>query len=50
MEWNFCRIFNLNFKATVNVSQTVARNMIENKVEGGTIVNVSSVVKYSSNQ
>ncbi|CAL8089288.1 unnamed protein product [Orchesella dallaii] len=37
------QIFNLNFKSMVNVSQVVSRNMIENKVESGTIVNVSSI-------
>jgi len=34
-------IFGVNFKATVNVSQIMAKKMIENKIEG-TIVNIAS--------
>ncbi|ODM90475.1 Carbonyl reductase [NADPH] 2 [Orchesella cincta] len=37
------QIFHLNFKSMVNVSQVVSRSMIENKIEGGTICNVSSI-------
>lgn len=38
---NFDLVFNVNLKAVMNVSQVVAKNMIERKI-GGSIVNVSS--------
>ena len=40
----FCRIFDVNFKAIINVSQVVAKGIAANKIEGGTIVNIASVV------
>ena len=39
----FYRIFNVNLKAVVNVSQVVAKRMVADKT-GGSIVNVSSQV------
>lgn len=44
LELLLCRIFNINFKAMINVSQVLAQKMIHEKVEGGTIVNISSIV------
>ncbi|XP_038212272.1 L-xylulose reductase-like isoform X2 [Zerene cesonia] len=38
---DFDKMFNVNVKAVLNISQVVARNMIENKIQG-TIVNISS--------
>ena len=35
------RMFNVNVKATLNISQIVARKMVENKTPGA-IVNISS--------
>ena len=48
MWFTFYRIFNVNLKAVVNVSQVVAKRMVADKT-GGSIVNVSSQVLKSIN-
>ncbi|CAG7819714.1 unnamed protein product, partial [Allacma fusca] len=35
--------FDVNFKSYVHVAQIIVKDMIKNKVENGTIVNISSV-------
>ena len=35
----------MNFKAAFNLTQVFAKGIIENKLEGGTIVNISSIVR-----
>lgn len=40
---SFDHVMNVNVKAVINVSQEVAKKMIENKLEGS-IVNVSSIM------
>ncbi|CAG7720363.1 unnamed protein product, partial [Allacma fusca] len=35
--------FDVNFKSYVHVAQIVVKDMIKNKIENGTIVNISSV-------
>jgi short-subunit dehydrogenase len=42
------RSFNINVKAIMNISQVVARSMIENKI-AGSIVNLSSQVQTVEN-
>lgn len=45
--FGYFRQFNVNVKAIINVSQVVAKKMINNK-SGGSIVNVSSQVIFIS--
>ncbi|CAG7718259.1 unnamed protein product, partial [Allacma fusca] len=35
--------FDVNFKSYVHVAQIIVKEMIKNKIENGTIVNISSV-------
>uniref|UniRef100_A0A2A4JCF4 Ketoreductase domain-containing protein n=1 Tax=Heliothis virescens TaxID=7102 RepID=A0A2A4JCF4_HELVI len=44
---DFDKMFNINVKATLNISQIVARKMVENKTHGA-IVNISSQASKSS--
>ncbi|CAG7680451.1 unnamed protein product, partial [Allacma fusca] len=40
--------FDVNFKSYVHVAQVVAQDMLKNKVEDGTIVNISSAADQRS--
>ena len=42
---NVDRVINTNYKAVLNVSQIVGKGMIDEGVEDGTIVNLSSLVR-----
>lgn len=46
-EENFDLLFKVNVKSVINISQVVAKSMIENKI-GGSIVNVSSVASKAA--
>ncbi|CAG7722972.1 unnamed protein product, partial [Allacma fusca] len=42
------KTFDVNFKSFVHVAQVIAGDMIKNKIENGTIVNISSVGDHRS--
>jgi len=41
-------MFNINFKAALNISQVFANAAIEHKIKDATIVNTSSIVRLSA--
>lgn len=43
LNFNFCRILNVNIKGTLCITKVVSKKMIANG-KGGSIVNISSVV------
>ena len=40
-------MFDVNFKAVINVSKVVAKGIAANNIDGATIVNIASVVSES---
>jgi len=43
------RTFGVNFKAALNITQVFGKGVIEHKLPGGTIVNISSIVRLLEN-